>query len=124
MYPVLDIIEGPDYRRDDEGWQHHAYVVRLTWGDQTMDVPWRQGLGITDDPTAEAVLEALASDAATLDNAQTFEDWAEELGYDTDSRKAEAIYNQVVEQTDKLRDFLGNDFDRIVYQESALDSES
>ena len=123
METTLDIISGPDYQRDEDGWEHHAYIVRLARGDNTMEVPWRQGLGITDDPTVEAVMESLASDAATLDNAQDFEEWASELGYDPDSRKAEKIYNAVVEQTDALKSLLGDDFDSVVYPESAASVE-
>lgn len=41
-------------------------------------------------PTAAAVLYCLLSDASATD--QCFADWASEYGYDTDSRKAFAIY--------------------------------
>lgn len=104
---TLDIIEGPDHQRDDHGWEHNAYVLRLTMDGQSIDSPWRQGLGITDDPTAEALLDAMASDSASVDNAQSFEDWADELGFDTDSRKAEATYRECEAQRAKLAQWLG-----------------
>lgn len=117
---TLEIISGPEYVEDAEGWEHHAYTVRLSRGElgvnhRTIDVPWRQGLGITDDPTAAVVLEALLMDAAGIENARGFEDWATEYGYDPDSRKAEHIYNAATRQTEGLKRLLGDDFERAVF---------
>ncbi len=52
------------------------------------------------------VVHALVSDASVLDSS-TFEDWAGELGYDPDSRKAEATYRACLEIALKLRNGLG-----------------
>lgn len=59
------------------------------------------------EPDAASVLDCLASDASTLENASGFEDWAVELGYDSDSRKAERTYRAIQQQTERLRQFLG-----------------
>lgn len=56
-------------------------------------------------PKVEDVLNCLASDASGID--QSFEDWASELGYDTDSRKAEQIYQTCQKQARELRQLLG-----------------
>lgn len=115
----VEIVEGPEYRRDDEGWEHNAYRLRLWYAGRRMTVPWMQGLGITDDPRAEDVMENLLLDAASFDNARDFEDWAAEYGYDTDSRKAEKLYRRVGAQTYKLARLLGDDFDRLVFPPAA-----
>lgn len=115
---TLEIVSGPDYYAESDGerWEHHAYVVRLSRGDRSMEVPWRAGIGITDDPTAADVLEALLSDAASIENARgDFEEWAPELGFDPDSRRAEAIFQRATKQTDELRELLGDDFDAAVF---------
>lgn len=39
-------------------------------------------------PTAAEVLDCLRSDASSVDNAHSFEDWASDFGYSEDSRKA------------------------------------
>lgn len=57
-------------------------------------------------PSIGDVLYSLARDADVLD-AGGFESWAADLGYDPDSRKAEATYNQCVEIATKLRAALG-----------------
>lgn len=41
-----------------------------------------------------------------------FEDWADDLGYNTDSRKAEAIFRACVDSTMTLRTMLGERFER------------
>lgn len=57
-------------------------------------------------PRLGDVLQSLASDARVLDQG-TFEDWASSLGYDTDSRSAEAIWQACVNIATALRAALG-----------------
>lgn len=108
---TIEILKGPNQTADEEGWEHFAYELRLHYDGRTMDTPWKQGVGITDAPNAQDVAEAMFSDASTVTNCETFEEWAGDLGYDADSRKAEAIYKAVQDQTEKLRELLGDDFD-------------
>lgn len=57
-------------------------------------------------PDLESVLDCMASDGALVNNVHSFEEWANELGYDEDSRKAETIYKVVIAQTAELRGIL------------------
>lgn len=57
-------------------------------------------------PLLRDVLCSLVLDAGVLDHA-TFESWAEEYGYDTDSRKGERIYRACLEHGLKLRAMIG-----------------
>jgi hypothetical protein len=57
-------------------------------------------------PTAADVLYSLLSDASAIDSP-TYEDWADDYGYDRDSRKGEAIYRACIEIGLKLRAALG-----------------
>lgn len=109
----VEIVDGPDCQRDADGWEHYAYTLRLHYRGRSMLTPWRQGLGITEDPSADDVLESLALDASGLDGADGFEDWAAEYGCDPDSRKAERIYRQVEQLAAELRRLLGDDFETI-----------
>lgn len=110
---------GPRREVDVEGWEHDAWKVTLTMGYRTLTTPYKMGTGHGGDaPDRETVLDSLCSDAAGAD--QTFEDWASDYGYDTDSRKAEAVYRAVVAQTKKLRAFLGDKFDAYVYETERL----
>jgi hypothetical protein len=59
-------------------------------------------------PEACDVLYSLASEAGVL-NYSGFEDWASDMGYDADSRKAEKIYRECIETALKLRAALGDD---------------
>lgn len=100
-----------------------SWNVTLKRGEPGVDydelrVPFYTGSAWTEPPTALDVLTCLASDACGYENARDFEEWASEYGYDTDSRRAERLYNQVGNQTEKLRDFLGDDFDAIVYSDN------
>lgn len=56
-------------------------------------------------PTFADVLYCLLSDAYALE-CDGFEDWADEHGYDPDSRKAEAIYKECMETAFFLRSIL------------------
>lgn len=59
------------------------------------------------EPGACNVLASLALDSSVLD-AGGFESWAQEFGYDTDSRKAESIYNACLEIALKMRAAFGD----------------
>lgn len=60
------------------------------------------------DPTVDDVLASLISDASAAD--ETFEDWCESYGYDTDSRKAEATYRDCAAARPQLLRLLGDDY--------------
>lgn len=57
-------------------------------------------------PDATDVIYSLVRDSDVLDFA-TFEQWAEEFGYDTDSRSAESTYRACLEIALKLRAGIG-----------------
>ncbi len=57
-------------------------------------------------PGAKDVIASLVMDSSVLDES-SFEDWASNLGYDTDSRKAESIYRACLDLALKLRNGLG-----------------
>ncbi len=72
-------------------------------------------------PEAKEVLSCLASDAAGVANAQSFEDWCSEYGYDTDSRTAEKTYKTVEHQAARLKTFLGDDlYNQLLWHTEAL----
>jgi hypothetical protein len=77
---------------------------------QRMTVTFSMGLGHHGaEPTITEVLESLASDAATVDNAGSFEDFCSELGYDSDSRTAERTFKACEHIASRLKNFLGDD---------------
>lgn len=58
-------------------------------------------------PDLADVLYSLSMDADVLDSG-SFENWASEFGYDTDSRKAESIYRACLDIALKMRAALGD----------------
>lgn len=91
-------------RADSDGWCCFAFEVHF-WNPENASlfcrIDWRQGTGITDDPDPAEVLASAAQDYADA-RGLTFEDWAGNLGYDTDSRKAEKTYDACMAMGDKL----------------------
>jgi hypothetical protein len=95
------IVEGPDDATDD-GWEHYAMTVRLSYGGPvgriTLDVPWRMGLGLDigaftgtgDDLPANSVAQVIHSLGLELpvrsmgypEFADEYDAWNEE-GYRT-----------------------------------------
>ena len=97
-----------------DGWEHHAYVLELVnQQGRTLETEWRQGLGIETSPTdtPAEVLDALVSDAWSVESARDFDDWALDFGYDTDSRKAFATYEACQRIAEDLATFLGDPAD-------------
>lgn len=59
-------------------------------------------------PTIEESLYALVMDSDVL-NYSDFEDWADSVGYDRDSRKGESVYRACLETALKLNAFIGSE---------------
>lgn len=98
----------------DSGAQMDHWRCLLEYRGRQMEVVFSKGKGHKGkEPTAEEVLGCLLLDASGYENARSFEDWAGEYGYDTDSRSAQATYNTIGEQARELRELLGDDYSRI-----------
>lgn len=103
--------------REDRGTLRDDWRVRLECQGRQMRLKYSQGSGWNGKPPILSdVLECLASDAATIENSNGFEDWASDLGFDTDSRKAETSYKQCQKQTDDLRRLFDTHFDRLLWE--------
>ncbi len=59
-------------------------------------------------PDITDVLYSLVTDSDVIEHP-TYEDWAENFGYDPDSRKGEAIYRACLETALKMRNAIGED---------------
>lgn len=105
------VAHAPSYKR---GHQSVADLERVTLECNTGRGPKGRIL-----PEPEDVMHCLLSDASAIDSG-SFEDWASDCGYDTDSRKAEAIYRTCLDIGLKLRAALG-DAGLAALQEAARD---
>lgn len=115
---TIQIPKRPDVSKDDWHASARHFLCTLYRGghntgkgpqEADMQVYFSQGSAHTKPPTAEDVLDCLASDAAGMENARgSFEDWCAEYGYDTDSRKAYATFQTVCRQASELKVFLGS----------------
>lgn len=81
--------------RNDGLMQDHNmrhYYCKLHY--QGVEYPfwYSMGKGNTSTPNRDECLQSLAMDARGANDAGSFEEWARDLGYDEDSRKAERIY--------------------------------
>ena len=77
------------------------------WGRGTENTFKRKPKAPAIAPDPVDVLYSLTLDSGVLDYG-TFEDWAAEFGYDTDSRSAEAAYRACLEIALKLRAAIGD----------------
>jgi hypothetical protein len=71
--------------------------------------PFSQGSAHRKPPSTDDVVSCLASDCQLAENCLTFEDFASELGYNPDSRKAERIYDDLVKSARQIRRWLGEE---------------
>lgn len=109
---TVDILAGPDAGVDEDGWEHYSYDIQINnpeIGTTMILCGWKHGLGITRGPDEkpEEVIDVLIRDAWSYEQAGGFEDWAREFDYDTDSRKAERVYEAVKKQAGEFLDFIG-----------------
>lgn len=93
----------------------HITLVNGKSGNRLRSLKFSQGSALTAEPTAADVLDCLASDASSVENARDFENWCYEFGYETDSRRAEKIYKTIKAQTVKLKELMGADYKALLF---------
>ena len=97
---------------DGDRWHKDAshYACELTrpglGATETVRFFYSQGSGIKGRPQAADALDSLKADASSA--ADDFESWADEYGYDTDSRKAYATWEACRKVRRDLIAFLGH----------------
>ena len=109
---------------DDDSWaktaSHYRVTLKRTNPRRQMTVYFSMGPALCREPAADDVLDSLASDADGIENATSFENWASEYGYDTDSRKAERSYRVTQRQAQKLRAFMGHEYNTLLWDTERL----
>lgn len=98
-------------RQNRDGWECFAYAVTLKStiypNPASCTVEFYNGIGhiFKDTGTPAAPLPFSVLSTILLDDAKgaSFEDWCDELGFDTDSRKALSMYLQCQEQTARFK---------------------
>jgi hypothetical protein len=103
-------------------WSNNAshFKCLLSSNGKRLTTFFSMGSAHTGGPTLNDVLGSLAMDAAGIENARDFQDWASEYGYDTDSRKAERTFKACQRISKKLHQFLGAE----AYQALLFDTEN
>jgi len=94
-----------------DGWGEGAvrYDIRISWNRdiKLLDIEFSMGSDL-DLPPIEEILECLQLDARSGES-ETFEEFADELGCDSDSIKALRIYESCKEMKEKLLKFFGTE---------------
>lgn len=93
---------------DPKGDMHH-YRCIFRHGRKRMSTYFSMGPALTQEPSAEDVLDCLASDSSSVENARDFADWCEEYTYSPDNRRAKRTWDVCKRQAAKLKDFLGEE---------------
>jgi len=99
----------------DERWLAKAnhWNCTISYKGRSMELQYHMMSAIKRAPNITEVLFNLAGEAVNCTNV-TFEEWAEEYDYDSDSRKTEAMFDVIVERSKELETLLGDDYDQLI----------
>jgi hypothetical protein len=100
-FDCSSILERPD-GVGDWGADATHWRINIKRGAEVMTVHYSMGSAHTGEPQDADVFNSLLMDTSDIEG-ETFEDWAENLGYDTDSRKAEKAFNACKEEFESLQ---------------------
>lgn len=95
------------------GGRFTEWKIELAYNGKQLECSYYTGISITEEPDVRSTLEALFADAATIEVADNFEDWCEDLGYDSDSITALNTYNDCVKYFVTLHELLGESYSKI-----------
>ncbi|MDX6667759.1 MAG: hypothetical protein QOK04_1139 [Solirubrobacteraceae bacterium] len=112
----VEIASTPWSKITDDPWATGHYRCALSGdGASTVSVT----VGCDDGPPGiEDVIAVLGAEAATVEAARSFEEWATALSYNPDSRHAERIYRAARRRARSLRDLIGDERYRGLLRES------
>jgi hypothetical protein len=113
---AVDIATTPQSRITDDPWATEHYRCTLTRDEDsvvTVTVGCDEG-----PPSMADVVAVLGVEAATVEAAGSFEEWARALSYDPDSRSAERIYRAARRRARRLREMIGDESYRGLLRES------
>lgn len=98
-------FQGTTYETTQSGkYARLNYIVTLCYNDDSADFPFHTGEKAKE-PVLQNVLYCLCADAELAQ--ESFEDFADNCGYDKDSRKAYKIYKQCKDNAKVLRELYG-----------------
>lgn len=99
-------------KRDE--WQQNAndWRITLSYKGRRHSFDFWQGVGIKNAPDAAGVLECLLSDAQSAGDG--FDEFCANMGYDSDSRKAERIYKACEKTHERLSVLFGEDYQKFI----------
>jgi hypothetical protein len=122
MQTLMQFIEGTDVAMHSrqvtheyehppvivEPWAAYHYACELRRSDG--DRPVTTIIGSDDgSPDLSEVLDAVAAEAAVVDEAGSYEQWAERMGFNPDSRSGERVYRAARRRARMLRGLLGEE---------------
>jgi hypothetical protein len=82
-------------------WPHRQYAVFFKRNGKSAFFEWHSGMAIFTKPEGAEVLATVCRDYLDTTN-MSFELWAEQFGYSTDSRSAEKLYDKILEGSNSL----------------------
>lgn len=99
-FSAVPVLERPDGAEGFAAGSRHWRVLLQRSGAELV-THYSQGPALKDDPEAEDVVWSLLSDTSDIEGT-AFEEWADNLGFDPDSRKAERIFKACEETLSRL----------------------
>lgn len=102
---------------DVQGWECDVWNCTIRLGDKSEDFEFNMGIGHNGKmPELVDVMYSVLMDASAME--QSFTDFCEDFGYDTDSRKALGIYRACKRNGKKLMRLIGKEkFEALRYLE-------
>ena len=97
-----------------------AWTVTLRLEGRQMTTPFFMGAAHTKPPEVADVLDCMLSDASIIENAPEWQEFAGETGYDPDSLSGYQTWQRTRRQTKRLRRFLGEHYDALVWDTERL----
>jgi len=115
---IKSVSSNPNMTDMPVGSKHYKCVLRCKR--KQMTVFFSMGSGLRREPTTKDLLDCMASDCAGLLYG-SFEEWADDLGFDPNSQKALKTYQAMDKQAKRLENLLEPDmFKELLYKTKGL----
>ncbi|KWW17954.1 hypothetical protein AS888_20805 [Peribacillus simplex] len=96
-------------QKSDGDRTYNVYKTTIKYSSKQMTIPFDMKLGLSREPEEGDVISSLVLDMWAYESVADFKNFCNELGYDTDDRRAEEIYRECGRNGKKLKNLLGDD---------------
>lgn len=113
-------VDSNPHMISEQRMNHYKVTLRNRSNRRQFTLYFSMGLGLSGKPEVADILDCVAMDSVSVENARNFSEWTSEFGYSEDDSQAKRTYEVCQRQAEKLRKFIGKGYSNLLFKTERL----